>query len=101
MRWNACKTSPVTIMDNNKKNGEAGPPLPWNTQIRASETFAVCRVLVVPVPAVWPEAVGFGGGIEVTAEVCVGDLREAVPAGGGVNRRSLAAARAVIPVTDL
>jgi hypothetical protein len=56
---------------------------------------------VVPVAAVWPKAVGVGGGIEMTAEVCVGDLREAVPAGGGVNRRSLAAARAVIPVTDL
>jgi hypothetical protein len=86
----------------NKKIGEAGPPLPWNTQIRASETFAaVRRVLVVPVAAVWPEAVGVGGGIKMTAEMCIGDLCEAVPAGGGVDRRSLAAARAVIPVADL
>jgi hypothetical protein len=59
-----------------------------------------CRILVVPMAAVWPEAVGVGGGIKMTAEMGVGDLREAVPAGGGVNRRPLAAARAVISVTD-
>ncbi len=56
---------------------------------------------MVSVAAVWPEAVGVGGGLKMTAEMCIGDLCEAVPAGGGVNRRLLAAARAVIPVTDL
>ncbi len=77
-------------------------PCRERSQIRASETLAaVCKVLVVAVAAVRPEAVGVGVGIEVTAKMRIRDLRERVTTGGGVYRRALAAARAVVSVTDL
>ncbi len=77
-------------------------PCREKTQIRASETLAaVCNVLVVAVSAVRPEAVGVGVGIEMTAKMRIRDLRKRVTTGGGVYRRALAAARAVVSVTDL
>jgi hypothetical protein len=56
---------------------------------------------VVAAAAVRPEAVCVGAGFEMTAKMRVRDLRESVTAGGGVYRRALAAAGAVVSVTDL
>ena len=56
---------------------------------------------MVAVAAVRPQAVGVGVRIKMTAKMRIRDLRERVTTGGGVYRRALAAARAVVSVTDL
>ena len=84
------------------KSVKRATPCRNKTRIRASETLAaVCNVLVVAVAAVRPEAVGVGVGIKMTTKMRIRDLRKRVTTGGGVYRRALAAARAVVSVTDL